>query len=67
MRLQNKNIVVTGGASGIGRAAARCCAREGARVAVVDLDGEGVERTVRESVSITGAPPAVLTLSAPRR
>ena len=31
MRLQNKNIVVTGGASGIGQAAARCCAREGAR------------------------------------
>lgn len=48
MRLKNKNIVVTGGASGIGQAAARCCAREGARVAVVDLDGAGVERTVRE-------------------
>lgn len=48
MRLKNKNIVVTGGASGIGQAAARCCAREGARVAVVDLDGKGVERTVRE-------------------
>ena len=48
MRLQNKTIVVTGGASGIGRAAARCCAREGARVAVVDLDGEGVESAVRE-------------------
>lgn len=48
MRLENKNIVVTGGASGIGQAAARCCAREGARVAVVDLDGKGVERTVRE-------------------
>lgn len=48
MRLKNKNIVVTGGASGIGQAAARCCAWEGARVAVVDLDGKGVERTVRE-------------------
>lgn len=48
MRLKNKNIVVTGGASGIGQAAARCCAREGACVAVVDLDGKGVERTVRE-------------------
>ena len=48
MRLKNKNIVVTGGASGIGRAAAQCCAREGASVAVVDLDGEGVERAVRE-------------------
>jgi NAD(P)-dependent dehydrogenase (short-subunit alcohol dehydrogenase family) len=46
MRLQNKIIVVTGGASGIGQAAAICCAREGAQVAVVDLDKEGVDCTV---------------------
>ena len=36
--------VVTGGASGIGRAIAERFAGEGARVAVVDLDGEGAER-----------------------
>ncbi len=48
MRLKEKAIVVTGGASGIGRAAALCCAREGARVAVADLDREGIEATVRE-------------------
>ncbi len=54
MRLKNKNIVATGGASGIGKAAARCCAREGARVAVVDLDGAGIERAVREIESAGG-------------
>ncbi|MDA0745569.1 MAG: SDR family NAD(P)-dependent oxidoreductase [bacterium] len=48
MRLKNKVIVVTGGASGIGRAAVRCCAREGASVAVVDMDAEGVAATVQE-------------------
>ena len=47
MRLKDKKIVVTGGASGIGGAAAICCAREGAQVAVVDLDREGVDGTVQ--------------------
>jgi len=47
MKLENKHIVVTGGASGIGQAAAICCAQNGARVAVVDLDEEGVTSTVQ--------------------
>jgi len=38
--------VVTGAASGIGRAIAYLFADEGARVAVVDRDAEGVERVV---------------------
>lgn len=37
MRMANKNVIVTGGASGIGRATARRCLEEGARVAVADL------------------------------
>jgi NAD(P)-dependent dehydrogenase (short-subunit alcohol dehydrogenase family) len=37
--------LVTGAASGIGRAAARLFAREGARVLAVDLDGKGAEET----------------------
>lgn len=39
-RLSGKTAVVTGGGSGIGRAAALRFAAEGARVAVVDRDGE---------------------------
>ncbi len=37
MRMANKNVVVTGGASGIGLATARRCLEEGARVVIADL------------------------------
>jgi NAD(P)-dependent dehydrogenase (short-subunit alcohol dehydrogenase family) len=46
--------VVTGGASGIGQAVARLLATEGAVVHVVDLDGEGAERTTRSLVENGG-------------
>ena len=38
--------LVTGAAGGIGRATAEAFAREGARVLVVDLDGDGAQETV---------------------
>jgi NAD(P)-dependent dehydrogenase (short-subunit alcohol dehydrogenase family) len=48
MRLANKIGIVTAAASGMGRAGARLFAKEGAAVAVVDLDREGVASVVAE-------------------
>lgn len=45
-RFEGKVALVTGGGSGIGRAAARRLAAEGAAVVVADLNGETAERTV---------------------
>ncbi len=47
MKLENQVAVITGAGSGIGKAAAQLFAKEGARVAVVDLDPRGGEQTVR--------------------
>jgi len=44
-RLETKRTIVTGAASGIGRASARIFAEEGARVVVVDRDGDGLQET----------------------
>jgi 3-oxoacyl-[acyl-carrier protein] reductase len=47
-RLDGKVALVTGAASGFGHGIATTFAREGARVAVVDLDGEAAGRAARE-------------------
>jgi len=44
--LQNKVVVVTGGASGIGAAVCRRFSREGARIGVLDIDAAGVQAAV---------------------
>jgi meso-butanediol dehydrogenase/(S,S)-butanediol dehydrogenase/diacetyl reductase len=46
VKLRGKACIVTGGASGIGRAAAIALAAEGARVTVSDVDSAGGEKTV---------------------
>ena len=38
MRLEGRHLLVTGAARGIGRAFAQAYAREGARVAIADID-----------------------------
>ncbi len=48
MRLRGKQAIVTGAGSGIGRAAARLFAAEGAAVVAVDLDGDAASATAAE-------------------
>ncbi|PPR65667.1 MAG: Dihydroanticapsin 7-dehydrogenase [Alphaproteobacteria bacterium MarineAlpha3_Bin7] len=47
MILEGKTIIVTGGASGIGRATCVLAAREGASVAIADINREMAEETAR--------------------
>ena len=48
MRFTNKNLVITGAASGIGRATALLFAAEGARVFTGDIDAAGGDALVVE-------------------
>ena len=48
MKLKGRVAIVTGSGSGIGRAIALAMAREGARIAVVDLNEAGAQKTVKE-------------------
>src|SRR5262245_16702209 len=56
-----RTAVVTGGASGIGRALALGLAREGARVVVADLDDAGMAEVVGAIRSLGGEAVAVRT------
>src|SRR5216117_2063744 len=53
--LARRIALVTGGASGIGRAVARRLAAEGAHVVVADLDEAGARKTAHEIVATVGA------------
>ena len=53
-RFADKVVLITGGASGIGRASAECFAAEGARVACTDINLEGLAETVAQIESAGG-------------
>jgi len=46
--LDNRTILITGGASGLGRATALLCAKMGADVILVDLNEQGLQQTAQE-------------------
>jgi NAD(P)-dependent dehydrogenase (short-subunit alcohol dehydrogenase family) len=52
--IRGKVAVITGAASGIGRATAVALAREGARVAIADVDRAGLAETAKQVASVGG-------------
>ena len=61
-----KTIIITGAASGIGRAAALIFAREKANVVCVDIDEDGVEKTA-EQINGIGSQVLALTIDVTKR
>jgi NAD(P)-dependent dehydrogenase (short-subunit alcohol dehydrogenase family) len=53
-RVKGKVVVVTGGAGGIGEAAAKLLANEGASVGILDIDDENGKRVIKEIMSAGG-------------
>ena len=54
MSLRGKNAIVTGAGSGLGQATAKRLARDGAAVAVWDIDEAGARRTIDDIVAAGG-------------
>jgi len=61
-----KTIIITGAASGIGRAAALIFAREGANVVCADINEKGVEQTA-EKINALGGQTLALTIDVTKR
>jgi 3-oxoacyl-[acyl-carrier protein] reductase len=66
MRLNGKAAIVTGAASGIGRATAQLFASEGAKVLAVDLPGKGLAETHRDHKLISILELSVTDANAPK-
>jgi len=66
VRLEGKNALVTGAGRGIGRAIALALARDGASVAVADINGENAER-VRAEAETLGRKAVALRVDLTRR
>ena len=60
-RLSGRNIIVTGGGHGIGKAYCRRLVAEGAAVAIAELDGDAAEQVARELTDEGGKALAVRT------
>jgi 3-oxoacyl-[acyl-carrier protein] reductase len=60
MKIQDLKVVVTGAASGLGASAATFLAKEGAAVAAVDVDAEGLE-ALRARLAADGRKPSIHT------
>jgi len=60
--LQDRNILVTGAANGIGRAVALACAALGASVVLLDIDGKGLKSVYDEIESNDCPLPAMVPL-----
>ncbi|MBB6452573.1 NAD(P)-dependent dehydrogenase (short-subunit alcohol dehydrogenase family) [Salirhabdus euzebyi] len=59
-RFENKVVLITGGGSGLGRAAALQVAKEGAKLVLVDLNKDGLEESKQEVLAV--APEAAVEL-----
>jgi NAD(P)-dependent dehydrogenase (short-subunit alcohol dehydrogenase family) len=53
-RLDGKTAFITGGGSGIGRAASVLFAREGAKVVIADINLAGAEETAQQAIAAGG-------------